>query len=202
MKLFVWFIRTLMVYLCLSISITLMGQESKSLVLRGGMGYFADPSWDSNGNKIWLEIGTKASYGFYFNARAAQINAVRVLGSGHAELAGQISVSTVIQAGLTITRPINIYGNHYIEPGVGLFYLRGYNHKPYFEYDFNYEPETDTILFLYDLMAGHEVQNGAMANIFFDYHYQFKRGFYLGVRAETNAVFNYYILTPMLGVRF
>jgi len=185
---------------CLSIliviNITGYSQESHFTV-RSGAGYYMDVFTTNDGPIIWLESGYKFNTGFNINGRLSMSSLDWKIRQGFFK-----DYTTILlrqMADLTITRPIKIKGQHFLEPGLGFKLKKEYFLKPDIQEIHN---------------SGGNIIYTSYSDIFYeigfticlDYYYQFQSNFYMGLRADTNVIwalgFEGLTVSPLFGFRF
>jgi hypothetical protein len=179
-----------------AVSITAFSQEERFTV-RSGAGYYMDVFTTDDGPVIWLEGGYKFNTGFNINGRVSMASLDWKIREGTFEDYTTILLRQMVD--LTFSRPVNIKGQHFLEPGFG-FKLK----KEYF-----LKPDVTNIY-----SGGTYYQDTSYSDIFWeigfticlDYYYQFQNNFYLGMRADTNIIwalgFEGLTFSPLFGFRF
>jgi hypothetical protein len=102
-------------------------------------------------------------------------------------------------ADITFSRPLNLKGKHFLEPGIGFKLKREINLHPDF-----YMEDVSGKVYLYTKYSDIFYEIGFTACL--DYYYQFDNGFFLGFRTDTNIIwavgFEGLTLSPLFGFRF
>ncbi|NMC37797.1 MAG: hypothetical protein GYA41_05690, partial [Bacteroidales bacterium] len=112
---------------------------------------------------------------------------------------GYKTIAVRQMADITFSKPIKIFGNNFLEPGLGFKLKREYHLLP----DVSFE-ETPEQLYLYTSYSDIFYEIGF--TLCLDYYYQFSSGFYMGLRADTNVIwalgFEGLTFSPLFGFRF
>lgn len=171
-------------------------QETR-FTIRTGAGYYLDLMGLKDGPTIWLEGGYKLNSGFNLNGRFSTASIDWTITEGFFEDYKTVALRHMVD--LTFSKPVNIRGNHYIEPGIG-FKLKK---------EYSFYPELTVQSF-----GDEATYYTRYSNIFYeigftlclDYYYQFESNFYLGLRADSNVIwalgFEGLSVTPLFGFRF
>ncbi len=180
-------------------------QNDYKYALKGGVGYFSKLNAENLGTVAWFEGGFNTSNGFYTNIRVAYGAMTNILGNEYGPFEGQTMLSLYFMSNITFTRPINFYGNHFFEPGVGVHYTREYSNSPSYDVSVEYDDYEDSFVVYLGIDAGYEPYNNAGLTIVADYYYQFNNGFYLGLRTDFYSsafLFEAITVSPVFGIRF
>ena len=179
-----------------TVSFTAFSQEQR-FTIRTGAGYYMDVYTADDGPIIWLEGGYKFGTGFIMNARISMASLDWKIREGTFGDYTTIQLRQMVD--LTISRPVNIKGQHFLEPGVGFKLKREYFLKPDVTNIYNggtYYQYTSYSDIIWEIGF----------TICLDYYYQFQNNFYLGLRADTNIIwalgFEGLSVSPLFGFRF
>ncbi|MFP4555580.1 MAG: hypothetical protein ACLFNU_01805 [Bacteroidales bacterium] len=182
-----------------------LAQDDYKYTLKSGVGYFSKLNTEHPGSVAWFEGGVNTSNGFYTNLRVAYGVMTSIMGKETGPFEGQTMLSLYFMSHITFTRPINFYGNHFFEPGVGFHYTRGYRNSPSYDISVEFDEHEDSFLVYLGIDAGYEPYNNAGLTFVADYYYQFNNGFYLGFRTDFYSsafLFEAITVSPVFGVRF
>ncbi len=190
--------KNLFVCLCLFIvlPITSLSQDNR-ITIRSGVGYYLDLFSMDDGPIIWLEGGYKLKTDFNINARVSMASVDWVINDGVFKDYKTIQLRQM--ADFTISKPLNLKEQHFLEPGFGFKLKREYLLKPSISNIYSggsYYQSTSYSQILWELGF----------TLCLDYYYQFESNFYMGLRADTNVIwalgFEGLSLTPIFGFRF
>jgi hypothetical protein len=171
-------------------------QESK-FQLKTGAGYYTDMLGWYDGPVVWLEGGVKLNTGFYLNTRVSVASIDWKINDGYFKDYKTILLRQMLD--VTFSRPVNLSGGHFIEPGVGFKLKR--------EYSLNPDVTIENISGQNYLFANYSKVFWEIGfTVCFDYYYRFKSGFFLGLRTDTNIIwalgFEGLTISPLFGFRF
>jgi hypothetical protein len=179
-----------------AVSVRAFSQENR-FTIRSGAGYYMDVFTTYDGPVIWLEGGYKFNTGFNINGRVSMASLDWKIRAGTFE-----DYTTILlrqMADLTLSRPVKIKGQHFLEPGIGFKLKREYLLKP----DVSVMQNSGNY---YLLTSYSDVFYEIGFTICLDYYYQFQNNFYLGLRADTNIIwalgFEGLTFSPLFGFRF
>jgi hypothetical protein len=168
--------------------VTSFSQENR-ITIRSGAGYYMDVFTTDDGPIIWLEGGYKLKSDFNINTRISMASMDWVINQGLFEDYKTVQLRQMVD--LTISRPVKLKGNHFIEPGFGF--------KP----SVTEIPSSGSF---YQSTSYSEIFWEIGLTIYLDYYYQFESNFYLGLRADSNVIwalgFEGLSVTPLFGFRF
>jgi hypothetical protein len=183
-------------FFLVTVTVNAFSQEDR-ITIRSGAGYYMDVFTTDDGPIIWLEGGLKLRTGFNINGRISMASLDWTINDGVFKDYKTILLRQM--ADMTVSRPINIKGKHFLEPGMGFKLKKEYLLKP-------------SISNIYS--GGNYYQETSYSRIFFeigltlclDYYYQFQSNFYMGLRADTNVIwalgFEGLTISPLFGFRF
>ena len=171
--------------------------QEKKFTIRTGAGYYTDLMGLYDGPTFFLEGGYKFNTGFYLNGRVSVASIDWTMSEGYFESYKTMAVRQM--ADITFSRPINLKGHHYLEPGFGFKLKREYNFHP----DLTIQTINDqTVIYTRYSMIFWEIG----FTICLDYYYQFENNFYMGLRADSNVIwalgFEGLTVSPLFGFRF
>lgn len=173
-----------------------MSQE-KPFTIKTGAGYYTDMLGWYDGPIMWLEGGYRLNTGFNLNARVSVASIDWHINEGIFK--GYRTILVRQMADITFSRPFRLSGQHFLEPGAGFKLKREYNLNP----DISFE-DVSGQLYLYPTYSHVFYEIGFTLNL--DYYYQFKSGFFLGARSDTNIIwslgFEGLTISPLFGFRF
>lgn len=173
-----------------------ISQESR-FQLKSGAGYYTDMLGWFDGPIIWLEGGFRLNTGFNINSRVSAASIDWKINNGYFKDYETILLRQMLD--ITFSRPVRLKGQHFIEPGIGFKLKR--------EYSLNPEVTIENISGQTYLFARYsDVFYEIGFTFYLDYYYQFKNGFFLGLRADTNVIwalgFEGLTISPLFGFRF
>lgn len=176
--------------------ISAYSQEGRFKIMTGA-GYYTDMLGWYDGPVVWLEGGVKLNTGFYLNTRISVASIDWKINDGYFKDYKTILLRQMLD--VTFSRPINMSGGHFLEPGVGFKLKR--------EYSLNPDVTIENISGQNYLFANYsKVFYEIGFTVCLDYYYQFKSGFFLGLRADTNIIwalgFEGLTISPLFGFRF
>ncbi|HBE42326.1 MAG TPA: hypothetical protein DDW27_14190 [Bacteroidales bacterium] len=173
-----------------------LSQDDK-FVLRTGAGYYTDVMAWYDGPVLWLEGGYRFNTGFYLNARASVATIDWKMNEGI--FADYKTIALRQMADITFSRPINLSGQHYLEPGLGFKLKREYHLLPEISFD---EISGQTYIYTNYSYIFYEIG----FTLCLDYYYKFPGGFCIGFRTDSNVIwalgFEGLTLSPLFGFRF
>ncbi len=179
-----------------AVSVTAFSQEDR-FTIRSGAGYYMDVFTTDDGPVIWLEGGYKLNTGFNINGRVSMASLDWKIREGTFE--GYTTIQLRQMVDLTFSRPVNLKGQHFLEPGVGFKLKKEYLLKP--DVENIYSGGT-----YYQYTSYSDIIWEIGFTICLDYYYQFQNNFYLGLRADTNIIwalgFEGLTFSPVFGFRF
>ena len=171
--------------------------QEKRFTIRSGAGYYMDLMGWFDGPIIWLEGGYKFNTGFYLNSRVSVATIDWNLSEGFFEDYKTIALRQM--ADITFSRPINLSGQHYLEPGLGFKLKREYHLLPEISFD---EISGQTYIYTRYSYIFYEIG----FTLCLDYYYKFPSGFCIGLRTDTNIIwavgFEGLTISPLFGFRF
>lgn len=171
--------------------------QSEKYVLKGGLGYYTDVMAWPDGPIIWLEGGYKFKTGFYLNTRVSMSVFDWKINNEFFSAYKTIALRQMLD--ITFSKPIEISGNNFLEPGLGFKLKREYHLLP----DVSIE-ETPEQLIIYSKYSYIFYEIGF--TLCLDYYHQFSSGFFMGLRADTNVIwalgFEGLTFSPIFGFRF
>ena len=190
--------RCLIICFCLFIALPInsLSQDNR-FTIRSGVGYYMDILSMDDGPIIWLEGGCKLKTDFNINARVSMASIDWVINDGVFKDYQTIQLRQM--ADFTISKPLKLKGQHFLEPGFGFKLKKEYLLKP-------------SVSNIYS--GGSYYQSTSYSDIFWeiglticlDYYHQFESNFYMGLRADTNVIwalgFEGLSVTPIFGFRF
>jgi hypothetical protein len=175
----------------------LIFSQDKPFVVKTGAGYYTDMLGWYDGPIMWLEGGYRLKTGFILNARVSVASIDWLINDG--AFKDYRTVCLRQMADITFSRPVRLSGQHYLEPGVGFKLKREYNLNPDI-----YLEDVSGQLYMYPTYSDVFYEIGFTISL--DYYYQFKNGFFLGVRSDTNIIwalgFEGLTFSPLFGFRF
>ncbi len=162
----------------------------------GGMGLFEYMSDVSHGNTIWFEMGKTMSNNFSIGFRAAYATTTDVLDSDWRHFEGNLRPSVYMHFTFVLSRPFSIGQNHKINIGSGIVLIRNHLISPHVWVTNN---------IVYATLSSQPFWEMAL-DVTLDYRYEFKSGFFLGLRASNYIVWGMgpegFTITPTIGVSF
>ncbi len=171
-------------------------QESK-LTIRTGVGYYADLMGMYDGPVNWLESGFRFNTGFYLNGRISISSIDWKISEGIFKGYRTMAIRQMID--LTFSKQLKIVNQHFLEPSLGFKLKREYSYYPNITIQNN-----DGQIIYYTSYSKIFYEFGF--TICLDYYYQFKSGFFMGLRADTNVIwalgFEGLTFSPIFGFRF
>lgn len=171
--------------------------QDKPFTVKTGAGYYTDMLGWNDGPIMWLEGGYRFNTGFNLNARISVASIDWRIYEGVFKDYKTILIRQM--ADITFSRPVRVSGQHYIEPGVGFKLKREYSLNP----DISFE-DVSGQLYAYPTYSCVFYEIGFTVSL--DYYYQFKSGFFLGLRSDTNIIwalgFEGLTISPLFGFRF
>jgi hypothetical protein len=190
--------RYLIICFCLFIALPIASlSQDNRFTIRSGVGYYMDILSMDDGPTIWIEGGYTLKTDFTINTRVSMASIDWVINDGVFKDYQTIQLRQMVD--FTISKPIKLKGQHFLEPGFGFKLKKEYLLKP-------------SVSNIYS--GGSYYQSTSYSDIFWeigftlciDYYYQFESNFYLGLRADSNVIwalgFEGLSVTPIFGFRF
>lgn len=174
-------------------------QFNKPYSLKTGLGYFYCLPAPGHGSAMWLEFSHRLKTGFLLTYKAQFVQSyMKLKNTPFNYWDGDYKPDIFNIFDISMSRQFRLFGsNHIFEPGLGLqcnvsntwlVPVRLYSEGIIFEW----------------FEAGWLIDFGLSLKL--DYHYQFKNGFFCGVRATAYYVFDMWVegltITPILGIKF
>lgn len=162
----------------------------------GGMGLFENMSDIMHGNTSWVEVGKTMDNNFRIGLRAAYATTTDVLDNKWPLFEGNLRPSVYMHFTLALSRPFSIGQNQKISIGSGIVLIRNHLISPHVWVTNN---------IVYASLSSEQFWDMAL-DATLDYKYEFKSGFYLGLRASNYIVWGMgpegFTITPTIGVSF
>ena len=171
--------------------------QETPFTFKSGAGYYIDIITADDGPIIWIEGGYKLHTGFNINGRISISSLDWAINNGIFKDFKTIQLRQMMD--IILSRPVNLKGKHFLEPGFGFKLKKEYLLKP----DISYVYSGGTY---YQLTSYSDIFYEIGFTICLDYFYQFESNFYLGFRADTNVIwafgFEGLTVSPLFGFRF
>lgn len=202
---------SLSLFLIFAVAHFTLAQERDTIMnghfnLKCGAGYFYCLPAPSDGSTIWFELSHRTNTGFNLSYKLQYAQTFMELTEDKWLLyKGQKKPDIFCMFDISASRQIKLFrSNHILEPGLGLMAYYSNTWLPTTEF----YPNSETGGYYVELRDVFEAQwlFDLSISLKIDYHYQFKNGFFCGLRANGYYVLGCWLegitLSPILGVKF